>query len=89
MNKGDKIVYVYVGDVPNISSGYLSGYTYGKVYEVITDGDDILADVIDDNGYRTYPTIRGIDLDSRLPIRYFITLEEWRDSKIDKILDGG
>ena len=54
-------------------------FTYGKKYEVLMDqfGPDRMSivDVINDNGDRYMPASN-----------YFVTLDEWREMKIDEII---
>ena len=54
-------------------------YTYGKKYEVLMDqfGPDRMGvvDVMNDQGQRYMPASN-----------YFVTLEEWREMKIDEII---
>jgi hypothetical protein len=63
-----------------INSNYVNKelLTEGKVYEIITETSFGLSSFIADNG-RSY----RIDLDN---INEFITLEEWREKQLDKLL---
>lgn len=71
-------------------------FTYGKIYEGEVNGS--LLDVPNDLGERTYPSISGsIPIENYKESRryfgeptkkvyYFITLDEWRQQQIEKIL---
>lgn len=71
-------------------------FTYGKIYEGEVNGS--LLDVANDLGERTYPAISGsIPIGNYKESRryfgaptkkvyYFITLDEWRQQQIEKIL---
>ena len=50
-------------------------YTYGKKYEVLMDQLGSIIDVMNDQGQRYMPASN-----------YFVTLEEWREMKIDEII---
>ena len=74
-----------------------SGFTYGKSYEVLhTDGSTYI-DIIDDNGNRPMPSLYGVEplinyKESRRyfgspqkKVDYFIPLDQWRESQLNKI----
>lgn len=50
-------------------------YTYGNKYEVLMDQLGSIIDVMNDQGQRYMPASN-----------YFVTLEEWREMKIDEII---
>lgn len=50
-------------------------YTYGKKYEVLMDQLGSIIDVMNDQGQRYMPASN-----------YFVTLNEWREMKIDEII---
>ena len=73
-------------------NSYFSDYTYGKVYEVLSNSNPLITsngspivDIIDDNGYRHFPLVSGTNSDGDYTV-YFITLEEWRDNQLDYLL---
>ena len=55
-------------------------FTYGKKYEVLMDQIGSIIDVANDRGLRHMPCYEGKDN------RYFMTLEEWRLTRIDEII---
>lgn len=70
-------------------------FTYGKVYEGELNGS--LLDVENDFGERHLPALYGVEPIIRMTdvrsfgqptnkVYYFITLEEWREQQINKIL---
>ena len=74
-----------------------TGFTYGKSYEVLhTDGLTYI-DIIDDNGNRPIPFLYGVEdiVNYKESVRYygvpqkrvdyFIYLDEWRESQLNKI----
>jgi hypothetical protein len=68
------------GDIIVCFTREWESFTYGKKYEVLMDQIGNVIDVANDKGLRHMPCYERQD------VKYFVTLEEWRQMRIDEII---
>ncbi len=61
-------------------------FTYGKKYQVLSDTEYSLINVVNDIGEYPLPSLYGYDGPNK-KVYYFATLEEWREMQIDMVLN--
>lgn len=61
-------------------------FTYGKIYEGELTNSKTTLNIINDLGYKTLPSYYSSCFERGQRYYYFLSLEEWRDKQIDKIL---
>jgi len=61
-----------------------ANYTKGKKYQLLSDRNGSIIDIINDIGERGYPSYYGFECEKF--IKYFDTIENIREEKINQIL---